>query len=191
MEAAGLVLLARDDLVSVAPPDLQRNPGAGDLAQPVLWAAQPVLLRLRARCSPDLDAGERLQGSSLAAEDGEVVVAAEEIGDRVERNRAGKKPRMTSDQQERLLPAHASADCVDPLRIDAQPRTRGAEDRRHASEVVDLPSPAPRVKRQTPPHSSRADHGEVAVTRELPPEIRVRAAAHAAPVRRDHERQRR
>ena len=97
---------------------------------------------------------------------------------------------MTSDEEKRLLSAHASTDCVDAHWIDLQPRARGTKERRHASEVVDLPSPAPGVKRQTPPHSSRADHREVALTRELSPEVRVRAGAHAAPVRRDDERQR-
>ena len=64
----------------------------------------------------------------------------------------GEELRTPTDEEQRLLPAHAPADRVDPTRIDAQPRSRGTKDRRHAREIVDLPAPAPRVERQPSPH---------------------------------------
>ena len=55
-------------------------------------------------------------------------------------------------------------------------------------EVVDLAERAPRVARELASGALGADHREHAAGGERAPESRVRARAHAAAVRRDHER---
>src|SRR5207344_947069 len=80
-ELPRLVLLAGDDLVGVAPPHLERHARVRDLVDPARRAALPVGALVRRRRTADLDPCERLQGRALAAEQGEVGVAAEEVRD--------------------------------------------------------------------------------------------------------------
>jgi hypothetical protein len=95
---------------------------------------------------------------------------------------------VTPHDQERLL-AHASAHCVDALGIHLEPWPSGAQDARHAREIVDLTSPAPRVQRQTSPHPAWADHDKATFPRELAPKSGICPRSHPATMRRDDERQ--
>ncbi len=98
---------------------------------------------------------------------------------------------MARQQQQRLLAAHAAAERVDPLRSICS----------HGSVVRGSPASArgPRSGRPSPtssrraclPRALRADHREHAAAGQGAPEVRVRARADAAAVRRDHERERR
>ena len=65
------------------------------------------------------------------------------------------------------------------------------DDRGHAREVGDLAGRAPGVVRELAALAVGADHREVPDRGQLAPELHVRAAADAAAVRRDHERDRR
>ena len=98
---------------------------------------------------------------------------------------------MLTHEQQCLLTAHAPADRVHALEIKPQPRPCGAEDARHACEIVDLTPPAPGVKWQAPAHPARTDHSEAALPRKIAPEIGIRPRPDAAAVRGDDERQRR
>ena len=98
---------------------------------------------------------------------------------------------MARDQEQRLVPAHAPADRVDPFARDAHPRQGGPHDRRHTREIVDMPAPAPRVQRQPPPHPARAHDHERPAPGEVTPQTRIHDGRHSPPVRRDHQRQRR
>ena len=89
------------------------------------------------------------------------------------------------------MPAHAVAEGVDPVGVERQPGKGGAGQSRHAREVVDLPPISPRVERQPPPLAVRRDHGEGTARGKAAPEAEVVRAVDAAPVRRDHERDRR
>jgi hypothetical protein len=189
-EPPRLRALVDHDLVRVAPPHLERDPRAGHLVDPVQRAAKDERPPVRARRAADLDPGEGLQHRSAGATR-ELVVAQREVGDGVEGDRSREEARMLTEQEERLLSTHASADREDALRVDAQPWTGVPDDSRHPREIVDLTPPAPGVERQTPSHSSRTDHRKVSSRRQVAPEPRVRDPAHAAAVGRDDERQRR
>ena len=144
-----------------------------------------------ARRASDLDPGERLQRPPLAPECREVGVAAEEVGDRVE----GDCPGEESWADARRAGASPVRPCF------RRPRRRVA-DRRGATGVRREGSRACARGRRSAlssPTSGAAvafpcpgtDHGEVALRRELAPQVRVRPRADAPSMRRDHERQRR
>jgi hypothetical protein len=97
---------------------------------------------------------------------------------------------VTRGEEENLLTTHAVAEGVDPARVECQPWKGCPGERRHSGEVVDLPCVSPRVERQPPPLSVRRDHREGAARRKAAPEAEVVRAVHA-PVRRDHEWNRR
>ena len=98
---------------------------------------------------------------------------------------------MLAEQEQRLLPAHAPADRVNPPEVDPEPREIPPHDVGHARQVCDLPTPPPRPQLQPSAHAARADDGEIAVRREIAPPLRVVRGRNATTVRGDHERQRR
>ncbi len=91
-----LALLADDDLVCVAPPQLQRHPGPSDLSRPVRRAAKHVLPCLVARGAADFESRERLQPAPIANQR-EVAVTGVEVGDGIEGDRAGEQLRVLAD----------------------------------------------------------------------------------------------
>ena len=131
--------------------------------------------------SADFESCERLESAS-AGGDREVVVAAVEVGHRVEGDSAGEQLRVLPEQEECFLSAHAAAECVDPALVDPEPRQRSAGDLVHPGEVGDLAPVAPGVKREPPSHPSRADHRESAAVGQLTPESSVHGGGHTAPV---------
>src|SRR5207247_671800 len=67
-----------------------------------------------------------------------------QVARRVEGGRAGEpasasrqRTRVAGGEQERLLPAHAAAEDVDPLEIDAKPGEGLLDDLRHPRQIVD------------------------------------------------------
>ena len=98
---------------------------------------------------------------------------------------------MPGEQQQRLLAAHAAAEGVDPAAVDPQPRQCRTQDLGHPREICDLTRGAPRVAGDASAVRIRVDHGERAAAGQVAPQDRVRAPAQPAPVRRDHQRQRR
>ena len=191
-----------DDLVGDAPPELQRHAGARDRAGVGDRAARRIGGGARARAAADLAARDLAEGRAelgaeqrparvLAADAIEVPILERQIGHGRERRRAGQQVRMASQQQQRLLAAHAAAERVDLAAVDPEPRQRRAQDLGHAREVGDLAGIAPGVAGHAPAARVRVDHREGAAAGQVAPQDRVRLPVQAAPVRRDHERQRR
>jgi len=89
-----------------------------DLLDPVHGAPKAVRLRAGARCATDLDAGQRLQATG-AGDASELRVAEAEVRHRVEGDGSGDESRMPADEKQGLLTAHAAADRVHALRVDA------------------------------------------------------------------------
>ena len=141
-------------------------PGARDLLEPV-WGLRSRYARGMLAGVPPTSNRASACRASPAAELSEVRVPAQEVGDGVEGDRAGEKARMTTDEEKRLLPPCCLRP-VDATRIDAEPRAGGAEQRRHAREVVDLtpqptsgagaafPSRRDRSRRSRPAPAARA-----------------------------------
>src|SRR5712691_3024882 len=77
------------------------------------------------------------------------------------------------------------------MAIDLQPGDGVLHDRRHSREVANLPGVTPRKERQPAALAFGIDDGEAASCRKVSPPSDVRARAHAAPVRRDYEWDRR
>ncbi len=96
---------------------------------------------------------------------------------------------MPADEQQRLLTAHAPPDCVDPIGVDPEPGSLGADDRRHPCEIVDLPLESPGVQWEASSHAAGTDDGEVTPARQAAPHARIRPSSNTASVRRDDERQ--
>ena len=113
-----------------------------------------------------------------------MTVLLGEVGDRVERGRAGEQARLAREQEQRLLAAHAAAEGVDPAAVDPDERQRPPDDLRHLREVVDLLRRAPRVAREP----VRVDDREAAARGQGAPDLRVAAAVEPAAVRRDDQR---
>jgi hypothetical protein len=90
---------------------------------------------------------------------------------------------VLAKQQQRLVTAHAAPDGIDLPRVDSKPRQRGADDLRHAGEIVDLSSVTPGGKRQDPSHPAGADERKVSLRREVPPFARVDSGTDVAAVR--------
>ena len=172
------------------PEHLQRHPREGDRARVVDGTAPRVRAREALRHAADLPARQLLKGTTVG-EAGEVAVAPGEIRRRVERGGAGEERVVTSDQQQRLLSAHAAAHRVDAVRPDPQPGERRLRDVLHVREVVDLPRPAPRVQGQHPSVSLGADHREPAAGRQVAPEPEICTPCDTPPMRRDDQRHRR
>jgi hypothetical protein len=75
---------------------------------------------------------------------GQVRALGDQVARGVERGRAGEptgapreSARVAGGEQQRLLPAHAAAEDIDPLEVDVQPRQRCLDDLRHPRQVVD------------------------------------------------------
>src|SRR5207244_13607035 len=94
-------------------------------------------------------------------------------------------------EQENLLTAHAVAGGVGSARIDREPGKGGPHQGWEPGEVVDLARVSPRVERQPPPLPVGRDDGEGTARWEVAPEAEVVGAVDPAPVRRDHQRDRR
>jgi len=182
-----LVDLVPDHPVARAPVELERDAAERELAGERVGAAARVRERAGQRCAPDLLPREPLQGPP-ARKLREVPVAACHVRGGVEGGDTREQPRVAGGQEQRLLPAHRSADRVDPppLDVDAVPR----RDLRHPRQVCNLSRRAPGVSAEPPPLTGRADDGEAAEAGQLAERAGVLPRADAAAVRRDDERDR-
>jgi len=119
------------------------------------------------------------------------VVARGQVGVGVECGSAGEKVRVTGDEQERLLAAHARPDRVDPILLDPEPRERPLDPGGHSGEIVDRAVPSPGVAREHPALPLRADDRERPERGQTAPEAEVVVRGDPAAVRGDHQRDRR
>src|SRR5204862_3211100 len=85
----------------------------------------------------------------------------------IERGCAGKQPWKPREEEQRLLSAHAAAECVDPMTIDVQPGDGVLRDLRHPGEVTDLSWITPREESQLPALALWVDDGEAAARRQV------------------------
>src|SRR5436309_655795 len=120
VEPLRLGALVDDDLVRVAPPDLERHPRVRDLGDPMDRGPEQVGVRVGARRAADLETRERLQGSS-ARNARELLIAKSEVGDGIEGDGSCEEMRVLTEEQERLLPTHAASDGVDAARVAEDP----------------------------------------------------------------------
>jgi hypothetical protein len=147
-------------------------------------------MRLEVGRATDLGPEHALQLEAVD-EPREEAVPGRQVGRRVEHGRARKEERVTRHEEQRLLAAHAPPDRVDALALDAKPRERVAHDPGHAGEVANLAGIAPGVEREAAALALRVHDGEAADGGVVLPHAHVGPGLHAAPVRRDDERDRR
>ncbi len=120
-----------------------------------------------------------------------LAIPERQVGDGVERGRAGEHLRMAREQEERLLATHARPHRIDAPAVDAEPRHGLRENLRHACEIFDLARVAPREATEPAAVPLGVDDREASARRQVAPEAHVLAAGDdAAAVRGDHERQR-
>src|SRR5207249_11511060 len=123
IETPGLLSLVADDAVGSAPPELERHPGERDPARQLERASQRVKPWRAPWRTADLRAGEALQ-QQASAEPAEVAVAKPHVRRGVEGHGSGEQARVSSGQEQRLLPAHALAHRVDTPPVELEPGKR-------------------------------------------------------------------
>ena len=178
-------VLVDDDLVRVAPPDLERNARARDLARPVHRAAEDVLTAARPRRAADLEACKRLQHPTARAAC-ELLVPELEVGDGTARPH--QPAGVDAARGVEGSPGRpCSPDRVDAFGVDSQPgtrRPRSAGMRARSSICPRQPQEWSGSRRPIPlgrrPRSHRARGAFPTAVHSFSPGRRVRAARSRA-----------